>query len=87
MVEKAVALNYELLDLDGKQSQYAASVKGAQWSVNLGFGLEYYFCDFVGVFVDPSLVYYFDSSQPLSLRTEEPLQLKLDIGLRFQLFR
>ena len=87
MVEKAVALNYELLDLDGKQSQYAASVKGVQWSVNLGFGLEYYFSDFVGVFVDPSLVYYFDSSQPLSLRTEEPLQLKLDIGLRFQLFR
>lgn len=85
MVEKAVRMNYRMVDLNDHLTRHDESVSGVQWSANLGLGLEYRFVNFLGLFVDPSIVYYFDTRQPLSLRTVEPLQMKLDVGLRFYL--
>jgi hypothetical protein len=37
----------------------------------------------VGLYLDPGVNYYFPCSQPRSIRTEKPLLLNFDVGLRF----
>jgi len=61
------------------------SVDGFQYSVASGIGIEYWFAPKFGLYLDPSLVYYFDNSQPLSIRTQQPLQARMEVGLRFKL--
>jgi len=60
-------------------------VGGLQWSAGLGLGVEYWFVPRVGIYFDPSLVYFFDNSQPLSIRTQQPLQAKFEVGFRFKI--
>lgn len=79
-VEKCVAQRY----VYGSNTLYE-KVGGVQWSANLGVGIEYWFVPRVGLYFDPSLVYFFDNSQPLSVRTQQPLQAKLEIGIRFKI--
>ena len=56
-----------------------------QWSANVGIGLEYRIWDFMGIYVDPRLTYFFDCDQPYSVRTEQPLQFNLELGFRFHI--
>ena len=63
-------------------------VDGFQFSAMAGIGMEYWMAPSFGLYLDPSLVYYFsspDSRQPLSIRTAEPLQIRFEAGLRFKL--
>ena len=60
-------------------------VGGLQWSVGVGVGVEYWFVPRLGIYFDPSLVYFFDNSQPLSIRTQQPLQAKFEVGFRFKI--
>jgi len=60
-------------------------VQGVQWSANAGVGIEYWFINRLGIYFDPSVAYYFDNNQPLSIRTDQPFQLHLEAGLRFRL--
>ena len=60
-------------------------VAGLQYSVNAGFGVEYWLIPRIALYFDPSVVYYFDNNQPVNIRTDEPLQLHAEIGLRFKL--
>ena len=60
-------------------------VGGLQWSAQAGIGAEYWFVPRAGIYFDPSLVYYFDNHQPLSIRTQQPLQARFEVGLRFKL--
>ncbi|MBR1539428.1 MAG: hypothetical protein IJ636_07985 [Bacteroidales bacterium] len=60
-------------------------VGGLQWSARVGLGAEYWFVPRAGVYFDPGLVYYFDNKQPLSIRTQQPLEARFEIGLRFKL--
>lgn len=85
MLEKGITARYSLMDLERRTTYKQESVDGVQWSVNLGMGLEYRFVSFAGIYVDPSLVYYFRDGQPLSMRSEQPLQLKMEVGMRFRL--
>lgn len=61
------------------------SVDGLQWSVGAGVGLQFNLSNTIGIFVDPSLNYYFDCNQPRSIRTESPFVFNLKAGLRFNL--
>lgn len=54
-----------------------------QLSVNLGLGAEYRITDGFGIYLDPSINYYFYSNQPKSIRTEKPFMFNLSIGIRF----
>lgn len=54
-----------------------------QLSVNLGLGAEYRITDGFGIYLDPSINYYFYSHQPKSIRTEKPFMFNLSIGIRF----
>lgn len=55
-----------------------------QWSTNLGFGLQYDFTPHLGLYIEPSLQYFFDDGSDLkTYRTEHPFNITLPLGIRF----
>lgn len=58
-------------------------VQKLQYSVGAGLGVEFTLTDMIGLFVDPGFQYYFFCSQPKSVRTERPLFVNFNTGLRF----
>ena len=57
-----------------------------QFSANIGIGVEFNITDYMGIYIDPSLRYYFrNSNAPKSIRTAQPLMLGFEAGLRFRL--
>ncbi|MCR5709216.1 MAG: hypothetical protein K6G79_01905 [Bacteroidales bacterium] len=79
-LEKCVYQRYVFED-----KTLSEKVTGIQSSASIGLGAEYWFTRHAGVYFDPSLVYYFGNKQPLSIRTQQPLQARLEVGLRFRL--
>ncbi len=84
-IEKGVKASYKLSSYDGTLRETSADIDGFQYSVNSGLGLEYRFADFVGLYIEPNIVYYIDSDVPASIRTDQPLQLKAELGFRFHI--
>lgn len=60
-------------------------VSGVQASAAIGFGAAFRLTDFLSICIDPSARYYFRSSHPKSLRTDKPLMINLELGLKFDL--
>lgn len=85
MMEKAVKVSYDITDLHSVTYKQEREADGVQWSANVGLGMEYRFMDFMGVYVDPRLTYFFDCGQPYSVRAEQPLQFNLEMGFRFHI--
>lgn len=86
MMERALKIDYDVTTLSGEKMDRYITPKGFQWSVNVGVGFEYRFVEFMGIYVDPRLTYYFqEKSQPFTVRSEQPLQFNLEIGFRFHL--
>ena len=83
-VEKNVRSNYRI-PTGGEVIRYQEKVKGVQWSVGGGVGVEVRLGQHVGLFVDPGVRYYFDGKQPSSIRTRQPLMMNFDAGLRFNI--
>ena len=59
-------------------------VSGFQWSAGATIGGEYRLGKHMGLYADPMLVYYFKGNQPKSIRSAQPLQFKLELGLRYR---
>lgn len=78
--EKCIAQRYVYGSKTGHEK-----VGGLQWSAAVGVGVEYWFIPRLGLYFDPSLVYFFDNHQPLSIRTQQPLQARFEVGLRVKL--
>lgn len=56
-----------------------------QLSGSFGLGLQYDFTPHFGVYLEPSLQYFFDDGSDLkTYRTEHPLQITLPLGIRFR---
>ena len=56
----------------------------SQWSMSLGVGLQYDLTPHVGIYLEPSLQYFFNDGSSLeSYRTEHPLSITLPLGIRF----
>lgn len=58
------------------------------FSVMGGIGCEYRFTEFLGVYFEPGFVYFInctDDTQPVSIRTAQPMQLRTELGLRIHL--
>lgn len=54
-----------------------------QFSANAGIGVEFILARQFGIYIDPSLRYYFrNSNAPKSIRTAQPLMLGFEAGLR-----
>lgn len=60
-------------------------VNSLQLSAGLNLGVEFRLTELLGVYFDPSIRYYFDCDQPKSIRTDRPLMINLEAGLRFNL--
>lgn len=83
-VEKCVSSKY-LIDAPGHTITYREESRGVQMSADLGIGVEFLVIDRLGIYIDPSLRYYFKSRQPKSIRTVQPLMLGFEAGLRVRL--
>jgi hypothetical protein len=84
-VEKGVKASYRLTSYDGSSLSAKADIEGFQYSANFGLGLEYRFSKPCGIYLEPNAVYFFDSKVPASVRTDQPFQLKAEVGFRFHL--
>ena len=83
-VEKGVRVSYQT-KTSGQNKTYNSTVKGLQFSVGSGVGLEYNFNKSVGLYLQPQVVYYFDSKAPENIRSSQPLQVEAEVGLRFHI--
>ena len=83
-VEKCVSDRY-LIDAGGTAVNYHGKSRGVQLSADIGIGVEFTVADRLGLYIDPSLRYYFKSTQPKSLRSVQPLMLGFEAGLRVRL--
>lgn len=83
-IEKCVSNHYNGV-YDNLDINHKTTVEGIQSSVKLGLGVEYSPVKFLGIYLDPSLRYYFDNNQPRSIRTSQPLSFGVEAGLRFKL--
>ncbi len=84
-IEKGIRASYRLSSYDGSVRETKATMEGFQYSANAGIGLEYRFTEIVGLYLEPNVVYYFDSDIPASIRTDQPLQIKGELGFRFHI--
>ena len=56
-----------------------------QFSTTLGIGLQYDFTPRLGIYIEPSLQYFFDDGSDLkTYRTEHPFSVTLPLGIRFR---
>lgn len=81
-IEKCISDKYALMGTTITHTEKAA---GVQLSANAGIGVEFVLGKHLGLYVDPSLRYYFDCGQPKSIRTVQPLMLGFEMGLRVKL--
>jgi len=81
-VEKCVSDNYNVL---GTAIYHKEKAKGVQLSADAGIGVEFMLGKHTGLYIDPSLRYYFDCGQPKSIRTVQPLMFGFEMGFRFRL--
>ena len=82
-IEKCVQNKYEVHT--SPIVYHTQTAEGLQFSANAGIGVEFMLGKHVGVYLDPSLRYYFQNNQPKSIRTAQPLMLGFEAGLRFNL--
>ena len=82
--EKAISNKY-LIQNGSDPINYSTKVPGLQWSADLGLGIQFRLTDNVGLYLDPSARYYFNSNQPKSIRTRKPFMFGFEAGLRFDL--
>lgn len=81
-VEKCISDNYHVLSTSIFHKE---NVPGVQLSANAGIGVEFMMGDHLGLYIDPSLRYYFDCGQPKSIRTVQQLMFGFEMGFRFRL--
>jgi len=81
-VEKCVSDRYEILSTSVIPKN---NPSGVQLSANAGIGVEFMLGKHLGLYLDPSLRYYFNCNQPKSIRTVQPLTLGFEMGLRVNL--
>lgn len=82
MFEKGIRAVYDLKSYNQKEHS-TSSISGVDVSVNAGLGVEYRPGNLVGLYFEPNLVYFINSDVPRSIRTDQPLQVKAELGCRF----
>ncbi len=81
MLEKCINASF-----DSRSSDRMDIEKPRQWSLNAAAGAEYSFTPQLGVYLEPSLGYYFDDGFNLDhYYKEHPLAPSINFGLRFDL--
>ncbi|MDR2824481.1 MAG: porin family protein [Prevotellaceae bacterium] len=90
-LEKGLWLDYEkittyVLALDEDEQQHlAGKVAGLQWSASASVGAAVNLTKNFSIYFEPRIAYYFENEQPVSIRTDVPLHIGLNAGLRFSI--
>ncbi len=84
IAEKAISSQYFIYNLSASPL-LSENVPSLQYGVFGGIGVEFRVSDFIGLYVDPCVRYYFPGNQPKSIRTDRPLMFSFEAGLRFNL--
>jgi len=76
--------NDYLIHANPKDIHWHQRGNSIQWSAGAGLGVEFRITPVFGLFVDPSVRYYFGTEkQPRSIRTIQPFGMELEAGIRF----
>ena len=87
-IDKALGIKYSY-SLNGFEDSRRDPVSGVQFSARAGLGVEYKFNNLLGVYLDPSVAYYFESNQQVgsypirTIRSDRPFQVEFELGFRF----
>jgi len=58
-------------------------INGLQWSVSVSPGIDYQIYRNYSIYLEPKVSYYFDNNQPVSVRTEHPVVIGINAGVRY----
>ena len=58
-------------------------IKRLQWSMGISLGVDYQIYKNYSIYFEPKLSYYFDNNQPVSARTEHPVVVGINAGVRY----
>ena len=89
MVEKGVLSHFEKKDYFSDINNTIRTVTskekidGLQWSVGISPGIDYKIHKNYSIYLEPKLSYYFDNNQPESARTNHPLTVGVNAGVRY----
>lgn len=83
-VEFCIGNRYRLFGTPDIVRNYGEGTSTVLPSISVGVGVEFRLGRKVGLYLDPGVNYYFPGNQqPRSIRTDKPLMLNFDAGLRF----
>lgn len=83
-VEKLISNKY--YNMEKSRSPFLTeSPDGFMYGAQFGFGAAFRLANKVSLYFDPYVYYYFPSAQPKSIRTEHPLMVSFEAGLRVDL--
>lgn len=85
MIEKGLHSTYRQETIGGNYPttmKTESSIDGLQWSLDGAMGIDYKIQRNISLFVEPKITYYLQNNQPMSSRTEMPLNVGLNGGLR-----
>ena len=88
MVEKGLRGIYKQERLSTNRSTFTtikSSIEGVQWSLNGAIGVSYRIKKDFSLYFEPKTGYFFDCTQPISMRTEWPFVIGFGIGVSYQL--
>ena len=89
MVEKGLLAHYQQKIYYDNIDNYTKTVisdekiDGFQWSVGISPGIDYKVLKNYSIYFEPKLSYYFDNNQPISARTNHPLVIGINAGVRY----
>lgn len=83
-IDKLISSKYYLLS-ESSSPIARDSAKGVQFGLRAGFGCSFRLTDLMSLYFDPYVGYYFPGNQPKTLRTEHPLMVSFEAGLKFSL--
>ena len=87
MFELPVHSTFDVTHMWNGQNTFGKSTSldvPCQWSTSFGVGLQYDFTPHLGIYLEPTLQYFFkDGSDIKTYRTEHPIQITLPLGIRF----
>lgn len=61
----------------------STKVEGLQWSANVAAGATYNIFREFDIYLEPKFSYYFDSNQPISIRTDKKFAAGVEGGIRY----
>ena len=87
MVEKGILSHFVKKDFYDDSSVTTTTlnekIKGLQWSLSLSPGVDYKIHKNYSIYLEPKVSYYFDNDQPESARTEHPVVIGINAGVRY----